>query len=161
MKHRSFFWFVLPSSLAMLLFIFLPIVSIVVQSFFVAHEQVIVEVESCGPFGCSKTTRVDQAATEALRAEQPLGRFAGLSTYLDRGHLATGEVAALWASSDGMGEFLGRMLNLPFYKSIFFTLAYTFVVTPLTIVFGFVIAVAVNSAAKAIRGPLTTFIALI
>ena len=60
-----------------------------------------------------------------------------------------------------MGEFLGRMLNLPFYKSIFFTLAYTFVVTPLTIVFGFIIAVAVNSAAKAIRGPLTTFIALI
>ncbi len=41
-------------------------------------------------------------------------------------------------------------MNLPFYKAMAFTLTYTFIVTPLTIIFGFIIAVAVNSAAKRI-----------
>ena len=50
MKHKAFFWFVLPSSLAMLLFIFFPLISIVLQSVHAEHEQVIVEVENCGPF---------------------------------------------------------------------------------------------------------------
>ncbi len=154
MKHRSFFWFVLPSSIAMLLFIFFPIISIVLQSVFVDHEQVIVEVENCGPFGCQKTTSIDQEATAALREDQPLGRFAGLETYLDRGHLAVNEVGALWQNSESFGAFMNRLLNLPFYKAIMFTLTYTFIVTPLTIVLGFIIAVAVNSAAKSIRGPL-------
>jgi hypothetical protein len=51
MKHKTFFWFVLPSSLAMLLFIFFPLISIIVQSVYVDHDQVIVTGESCGPFG--------------------------------------------------------------------------------------------------------------
>jgi len=157
MKHKPFFWFVLPSSIAMLLFIFLPIVSVVVQSLFVEHEQVIIESENCGPFGCTKATSVDQEATAALRAERPLGQFAGLKTYLDRGHLATSEVAALWRSTDSVGEFMGRMFNLPLYKALFFTLTYTAIVTPLTIILGFMIAVAVNAAAKIIKGPLIFF----
>ena len=154
MRHSAFFWFVLPSSIAMVLFIFFPIVSIVLQSMFAEHEQVIVEVKNCGPFGCDTTTSIDQAATAALRENQPLGRFAGLEIYLDRGHLAFSEVAGLWRGSDGMGTFLGRLLNLPFYNALLFTLTYTFIVTPLTIILGFFIAVAVNSAAKIIRGPL-------
>jgi multiple sugar transport system permease protein len=50
MKHKSFFWFVLPSALAMLLFIFFPIVSVLVQSVYVDHEQVIKTVETCDLF---------------------------------------------------------------------------------------------------------------
>ena len=57
-----------------------------------------------------------------------------------------------------LARFRGRRcLNLPFYKAITFTLVFTFVVTPLVIVLGFVVAVAVNSAVKAIRGPLIFF----
>ncbi len=157
MKHSAFFWFVLPSATAMLLFIFFPIVSIIVQSLYVEHAQVIIETENCGPFGCTPTTMVDQEATEALRREQPLGRFAGFTTYLDRGHLAVNEVAAAWDASSGWRDFGGRMLNLPFYKAMAFTLTYTFIVTPLTIILGFMIAVAVNGAVRAIRGPLIFF----
>ncbi len=54
MKHSAFFWFVLPSAIAMLLFIFFPIVSVVIQSLHTAHEQVIIEVENCGPFGAPR-----------------------------------------------------------------------------------------------------------
>ena len=157
MKHSAFFWFVLPSAVAMLLFIFFPIVSVVVQSLHAAHEQVIIEVENCGPFGCTKATAIDQEATAALREEQPLGRFAGLEIYKDRNHLATAQIGPLWEQSTSIGDFIGKLMNLPFYKALGFTLTFTFVVTPLTIIFGFIIAVAVNSAARAIRGPLIFF----
>ena len=157
MKHRAFFWFVLPSALAMLLFIFMPIVSVIVQSFHVDHEQVIISVENCGPFGCTQSTTIDQEATAALKAAKPLGQFAGFDTYLDRNHLAVSEVGATWRRTNSWREFGGEMLNLPFYKAMGFTLTYTFVVTPLVILLGFVIAIAVNSAAKAIRGPLIFF----
>ena len=157
MKHKTFFWFVLPSSLAMLLFIFFPIVSIVIQSVHVDTEQVIKEVENCGPFGCETTTSVDQEATQALKRENPLGRFAGFTTYLDRRHLAVDEVRTAWGSSQGTSDFFEQLMNLPFYKAMSFTLAYTFIVTPLVIIFGFIIAVAVNSAVKWVRGPLIFF----
>ncbi|MFK8081006.1 MAG: carbohydrate ABC transporter permease [Granulosicoccus sp.] len=157
MKHKTFFWFVLPSSLAMLLFIFFPIVSVLIQSVYVDHEQVIKEVENCGPFGCQITTAVDQEATQALQRENPLGRFAGFATYLDRGHLAVEELSAAWSNADSLGGFFNDLVNLPFYKALSFTLTYTFVVTPLVIVFGFIIAVAVNSTIKWVRGPLIFF----
>jgi len=157
MKHKTFFWFVLPSSLAMLLFIFFPIISVLVQSVHVDHEQVIKEVENCGPFGCEVITAVDQEATQALKRDNPIGRYAGFTTYLDRRHLAASEVRAIWNSADSVGSFVSQLVNLPFYKAMSFTLAYTFIVTPLVIIFGFIIAVAVNSAVKWVRGPLIFF----
>jgi multiple sugar transport system permease protein len=160
MKHRTFFWFVLPSAILMLLFIALPIVSVVTQSLYSQHEQVLVTVENCGPFGCTEATTVDQDATQALKAAQPLGKWAGLTIYKDRNHLAFAEVSQAWQTSDGLGDFFGKVLNLPFYDALAFTLTYVAVVTPLTIILGFVIAVGVNSVARALRGP-TIFFSLL
>lgn len=160
MPHRTFFWFILPSLLAMILFIALPIVSVVVQSLFVEHEQVIVVTESCGPFGCSETSTVDLEATRQLREEAPLGRFNGLGTYLNRAHLATAELAAAWATTDSWGAFLGKVMNLPFYKALAFTLTYTFVVTPLVLVLGLAIALGVNGLHHRLKGP-TIFVSLL
>jgi hypothetical protein len=47
---------------------------------------------------------VDAAATAELRAEQPLGRFNGLGTYLDRNHLAFAQVAEIWRTAEGFGD---------------------------------------------------------
>ena len=134
MKHKTFFWFILPTALAMVLFIALPIVSVVIQSIFTPHEQVLKVVESCDPFGCKETTSVDQEATQKLREAQPLGKFSGLAIYLDRGHLAVNEVKAAWQSRAGLGDFFKTINNLPFYRAMGFTLTFTFVVTPLLIV---------------------------
>jgi ABC-type sugar transport system permease subunit len=153
MPHRTFFWFVLPSALAMIIFIALPVVSVLVQSFYVEHERVLVEVENCDPFGCKKETKVDAEATQRLLAEQPLGRFNGLGTYFNRKHLATEEVAQQWQASTGLLDFGSRLLNLPFYKALLFTFAYLVVVTPCVIVLGFVIALAVNTLPTIIKGP--------
>ncbi len=160
MPHRTFFWFVLPSVLAMIVFIALPIASVFMQSLHVAHDRVMVEVENCGPFGCKKEMQVDAAATEALRRAEPLGQFAGLSIYLNRNHLATGELAQMWSGASSLGAFLSSMFALPFYKALLFTLAYTFVVTPFVIVLGFAIALAVNAVPRVLKGP-TIFFSLL
>ena len=152
MKHRTFFWFFLPTGLAMLLFIAAPIVSVVTQSMFAPHEAVLVTVENCGPFGCNKETTIDQDATRALREAQPLGRFVGLDVYFDRGHLAVAEVAEAWETSESWSRFWTQLRNLPFYRAMAFTLTFTFVVTPLLIVFGLMIALAVNSLHRRLKG---------
>jgi ABC-type sugar transport system permease subunit len=160
MKHRTFFWFILPSALAMLLFIALPIVSVLIQSVFAPHEQVIREVENCNVFGCTKVTTVDSEATAALREAEPLGRFVGGSIYADRNHLALAEIGPLWSGSTGIGDFIADLLNLPFYGALAFTLTYTALVTPLAILLGFSIAIAVNAIPKVLRGP-TIFLSLL
>lgn len=158
MPHKTFFAFILPSLIAMVLFIALPIVSVVVQSLFVEHSRVLVEVESCQPFGgCTTETRVDTAAMAELRAEQPLGRFNGLGTYFNRGHLAVDEVGAILANNSGIGDIISRIYNLPFYKALSFTLVFCFVVTPLAMMLGFCIALAVNALPRILKGPVIFF----
>ena len=72
MRHSTFFWFFLPTALAMLLFIAFPIVSVVMQSVFAPHPAVLVEVETCTPLsGCQTETTIDQEATRALREAEP------------------------------------------------------------------------------------------
>jgi ABC-type sugar transport system permease subunit len=157
MPHRTFLAFIAPSLFVMLLFIALPIVSVAYQSLFIEHEQVLIEVENCGPFGCEKEVRVDTAAMAKLREESPMGRFSWLGTYSNPSHLAFDEVAAIWRAAPSVGAALSSIVNLPLYKALTFTIAYTFIVTPFVIVLGFVIALAVNSIPSLIKGPVIFF----
>ena len=152
MKHRTFFWFVLPTLSAMILFIALPIVSVFIQSLFVQHEQVLVVSENCGPFGCKESTSVDLEATEKLREEAPMGKFNELRTYTNRSHLAFAEIGEAWANTDTFGEFWGEVGDLPFYDALTFTLAYTFIVTPLVLILGMAVAVGVNNLPRTLKG---------
>lgn len=144
----------------MILFIALPIISVAIQSLFVEHEQVMREVENCGPFKCETVLQVDTEATAILNDEAPLGRFNGLGTYANRSHLALDEVAEIWSKTESLGAFISGVYNLPFYKALFFTLTYTFVVTPFVIVLGLFIALGVNRLPAAIKGP-TIFASLL
>lgn len=157
MKHKTFFWFILPSAAAMLLFIALPIVSVLIQSVYAPHEQVIRQVESCNVFGCTTSTIVDVEATQALAEDAPMGRFVGTDIFTDRSHMATTEIGGIWATSTGIGDFLDQVLNLPFYGALAFTLTYTAFVTPLSILMGFAIALAVNAIPRLLRGPAIFF----
>ncbi len=160
MKHRTFFWFIFPSALAMILFIALPVVSVFIQSLHVEHEQVLRTVENCGPFGCEEETIVDREATRELREAQPLGRFAGFSNYTDRNHLAIEEIRSMWERSDSFADFTRRAMTLPFWRAMAFTLTFTFVVTPLVLILGLAIALGVNSLPRIYRGP-TIFVSLL
>jgi len=160
MKHRPFFWFILPTLSAMILFIALPIISVFVQSLYIEHEQVIVVSESCGPFGCNPTTSIDLEATAALREDAPLGRFNGLATYTNRSHLAFIELGEAWRTTESLGEFWDQIMNLPFYRALIFTLTYTAAVTPMVILLGLAIAVGVNNLPKFLKGP-SIFVSLL
>ena len=160
MPHRTFFVFIFPSILALVLFITLPIVSVVVQSLFVQHEAVLITVENCGPFGCEKETKVDTEAMQKLQQERPLGQFAGFSNYLNRNHLAVKEIKAIFADNSGFADIVSRIFNLPFYKALSFTLVYCFLVTPLAMALGFAIALAVNTLPSLLKGP-TIFVSIL
>lgn len=160
MPHRTFFVFIFPSILAMVLFITLPIVSVVVQSLFVQHEAVLITVENCDPFGCSSQTRVDTEAMAKLEAEQPMGQFAGFANYLNRNHLAVDEIGTILGDNQGFGDVVSRIFNLPFYKALSFTLVYCFLVTPLAMALGFAIALAVNTLPGFLKGP-TIFVSIL
>ncbi|MEM1376388.1 MAG: sugar ABC transporter permease [Pseudomonadota bacterium] len=157
MRHRTFFWFILPSAAAMLLFIALPIVSVFVQSLHAEHEQVMKEVETCSVFSCETQVTVDAEATQLLYEEQPLGQFVGFANYTNRAHLAVSEIGTLWANAPSIGEFISGLGNFPFYNALGFTLTYTFIVTPLVIALGFMIALAVNTVTERIKGPVIFF----
>lgn len=152
MKHKTFFWFFLPTGLAMLVFIAFPLVSVVMQSTFLPVEAVLIETENCGPFGCKVETAIDQEATAKAREENPLGRFSGFDVYKDRGHLAFAEVAQAWQQRESIGGFLRELGDLPFYRALAFTLTYTFVCTPALIALGFAVAVGVNSLHRRLKG---------
>ena len=161
MRHSTFFRFFAPTGLAMLLFIALPIVSVVLQSIHAPHPAVLVEVETCTPLvGCTTETSIDQDATADLRAAKPLGRFVGLEIFKDRGHLALSEVKEIWGNTSSFGEFFSRLTNLPFYRAMYFTLTFTFIVTPLVVIVGFLVALNVNALYQKLRG-LVVFLSLL
>lgn len=152
MRPRTFVAFVAPSLALMLVFIAVPLVTVLVQSFFV--KQVVytsVAVESCSPGFpdpiCTTTTRNVPAMDAAGR---PVTRtiFVGLDTY--RALLQPEAVAAALAPGGGGPAAL---LGINFYKALRFTLTFTLVTLPLVIGLGLAIALAVNSAVRAIRGP--------
>ena len=108
MKHKTFFWFILPTFLAMFFFITLPIISVSLQSFHTPHENLLITVENCDPFGCKKATTIDHDATKKLKENNPLGKYVGLDIYFDRGHLAIEQVKNLWSKTNNFFEFSKR-----------------------------------------------------
>ena len=153
MRHSTFFWFVLPTASAMVLFIAFPIISVLVQSVHAPHPAVLVEVETCTPLvGCTVETTMDQDATKAIREAEPLGRFIGLEIFFDRGHLAVKEVREIIRNSNSFNEVFSKLSNLPFYRALAFTLTFTFIVTPFVIIFGFLIAITVNAISYHLKG---------
>ena len=153
MRHSTFFWFVLPTASAMVLFIAFPIISVLLQSVHAPHPAVLVEVETCTPLvGCIVETTMDQDATKAIREAEPLGRFIGLEIFFDRGHLAVKEVGDIIKNSNSFNEVFSKLSNLPFYRALAFTLTFTFIVTPFVIIFGFLIAITVNAISSHFKG---------
>ncbi len=153
MPHRTFFAFLFPSILAMVLFITLPILSVVVQSLYHQPDAILTVVENCDPFSCTKSTKVDTAAMAAFKAEHPMGQFAGLDNYTNHNHLALADLGQIWAEGGGLGAMASKLMNLPFYRALAFTLTYCFLVTPFAMALGFCIALAVNTLNPLLKGP--------
>ena len=139
MTHRTFFWFILPSVAAMVLFILVPLMNVGVSSFFSEPAPIQVPVESCS----TNFLTGERTCQTSYKEEAQEGFvFRGLDYICGLDVLACTEIA--------QGQ---SITDLRFYRALGFTLFYTFITLPFVIVLGLAIAMGVNNIARVLRGP--------
>ncbi len=151
MKLRTFLFFVAPSLLLMSAFIAGPLFSVAWQSFHVTQPVFeTVEVEVCTPGFlqpiCKTEARTQPVLDDAGKIITET-KFVGWESYRNLLH----PEVALTALQQGQWDAL---LNLDFYKALRFTLTFTLVTLPFVLVVGLLVALAVNQATRALRGPI-------
>ncbi|WP_299599249.1 carbohydrate ABC transporter permease [uncultured Tateyamaria sp.] len=151
MKFKTFFWFVAPSVFMMLLFIAAPLVSVFIQSFQITQPVMQqIEVETCTPGFLTQTCTTEIKTVPVIDGEtgrtQTTTAWVGLQSYKN-----VLQMDKFWAAI-GSGNW-GDILQIDFWKALRFTLMYTLVTLPLVVGVGLMIALAVNNAAKVLRGP--------
>ena len=151
MKFKTFFWFVAPSVFMMLLFIAAPLVSVFIQSFQVTQPVMQrIEVETCTPGFLTQTCTTEVKTVPTI--DEVTGKtitttsWVGLQSY--RNVLQMDKV---WEAVSN-GSFRD-ILQIDFWRALRFTLMFTLLTLPLVIGVGLMIALAVNNAAKSLKGP--------
>ena len=148
MKTKDFLFFVMPSIIMMVLFIFGPLVTVFVKSFQQTQNVFeTVEQERCDPFGC-KTVSSTQPKTNAEGRAIKETKWVGWTNY--RAILDIKGVKA--AFSEG-GRGYVDFTDIAFWGALRFTLMFTLLTLPLVIGTGLILAFAVNSLVQALRGP--------
>ncbi|MGA9254635.1 MAG: sugar ABC transporter permease [Roseobacter sp.] len=151
MKFKTFAAFVGPSVFMMLLFIAAPLISVFIQSFQVTQpilEQV--EVETCTPGFLTQTCTTEIKTVPVLDENGKTiteTRWVGLQSYknvLQMDKFWEGVSSGSW----------NNIMQIDFWRALRFTLSFTLLTLPLVIGVGLAIALAVNNAARTIRGPI-------
>ena len=149
MKFRVFAAFAGPSLLLMLIFIAIPLVNVFFQSFY--NTQTLfetVEIESCTP-GFGTQNCITESATRPILGEDGKALektlFVGWESY--RNILKPDQA---WEAVKQYSW--SNLMAIDFWKALRFTLTFTLISLPLVIGLGLIIAVAVNSITKSIRG---------
>lgn len=157
MKFKTFAAFVAPSVFMMLLFIAAPLVSVFIQSFQVTQpilEQV--EVETCTPGFLTQTCTTELKTIPVLDENGKTlteTSWVGLQSYKN-----VLQMDKFW---EGVGNgSWNEIMQIDFWRALRFTLSFTLLTLPLVIGVGLAIALAVNNATRAIRGPII-FISLL
>jgi len=156
MPHRTFFWFIAPSMIAMILLIALPLVGITYQSMFREHQKPLKEVQTCTADFLTNTQKCETSVAvdfEKLKKQKGIGEFVGLKLYGGYKLFAFEAIGKEWEKRKSLSQFIGRFFNLPFYNALIFTLTYTFVATPFVILLGLIVAFSINNLTRSIRGP--------
>lgn len=158
MNNKTFYAFIGPSLVMMLLFIAAPLASVFIQSFYVTQGVFeLTEVETCTPGFLTQTCTtetVQRPVYDELGNRVRETRFVGLNTY--RTLLEPEVVKEAWSD----GRWLQPFRTIDFYRALRFTLMFTLVTLPLVIFMGLALALAVNNSLKFVRGPII-FISLL
>jgi multiple sugar transport system permease protein len=165
MPFRTFLGFILPSAVAMLLFIAIPLAGVIHLSLWNTYTKTrFVETEVRTPLGVRKDVRA-VAETDAQGRPVQVREWYGSRNFetvmgveqlgeaiaRDRSRAADGSEPGLWRRFGGLFR---DVVNIRFWGALEFTLLYTLITTPLILGFGFLIALGVNSMTKALKGPL-------
>ncbi|MCB1341036.1 MAG: sugar ABC transporter permease [Pseudooceanicola sp.] len=150
MRRRTFWTFVGPSVFLMVLFIALPLVSVLWQSFVLSIPVVeTVEVETCTPGFPSQvcvTANKSQAVLDENGKPVRITSFVGLDLYK-----SVVEPGVFWQAVTS-GDF-AALLRVDFWRALRFTLTFTFITLPFVLGIGLLIALTVNNSAARLRGP--------
>lgn len=150
MRFRTFVAFVGPSLSLMLIFIAAPLVAVMWQGFHVSETVFeTVEVERCSPGFLQPICETKVESRPLLDADGNViteTNFVGWESY--RRVL---EPERAWAAINA-GDWRG-LLTVDFWGALRFTLTFTLITLPLVVVLGMAIALAVNRAARSVRGP--------
>ena len=157
MKSKTFVAFIGPSIMMMILFIALPLAGVLKQSFYLTqsiYEQV--EVETCTPsftgqICLTEMTTLPKLDNEGNKVTKTI--FVGLKNY--QNVIEFPRVIAAYANKSW-----SQFMAIDFWKALRFTLSFTLITLPLVLLFGLLIALCINNAAKSIRGPVI-FISLL
>lgn len=150
MNAKTFAAFVGPSIFMMLVFIAYPLASVFMQSFYVTQPIYdTVSVETCTPGFPTQTCVTEDKSIPRIGEDgelETVTSFVGLQSYrnvLELERAWTALSAGSWAAFQ----------SIDFWKALRFTLTFTLITLPLVLALGLAIALVINSAAKAIRGP--------
>jgi multiple sugar transport system permease protein len=157
MKPKTFAAFVGPSIVMMVLFIALPLASVLNQSFYVTHPVYeVLEVETCTP-GFSGQVCIVETKTVPVIGEygkvETITTFVGLLNY--QNVIEFPRVITAFANQSWQ-----QFMSIDFWKALRFTLSFTLITLPLVLFFGLVIALTINNVSKSVRGPVI-FISLL
>ena len=157
MKFKTFVAFVGPSLFLMFVFIAVPLVTVLWQSFHLTQpvlQQVTEEVCTPGfPTQVCNQVTVNRPQLDEAGNVVTVTQFVGLRAYEE-----VMQPARAWAALRA-GE-LARFLSIDFWGALRFTLTFTFITLPLVIGLGLLIAITVNNVTKSLRGPVI-FISLL
>lgn len=150
MKFKTFAAFVGPSVFMMVLFIAFPLISVFSQSFYLTQPVYDrVTVETCTPGFLTQNCITEEKSVPRLGEDGKIievTTFVGLQSYrnvleLDRAWKALS--AGNWRAFQ----------SIDFWKALRFTLSFTLITLPLVVISGLGIALLINNASKAIKGP--------
>ena len=150
MKFKTFAMFVGPSVFLMLLFIAFPLVSVFLNSFQVTQPVFTTqEIETCTPGFVTQTCTTEVKTVPKIGENgkiETTTAWVGFSSYANvlGGDRLTRAVRNL---------DVGAILRIDFWKALRFTLTFTLITLPFVLALGLAIAVVVNNATRAVKGP--------
>lgn len=158
MKFKTFIWFVGPSLFLMLLFIAAPLTSVFLGSFRITQPVVQqVEIESCTAGFLAQTCTTEMRTIPVI--DEVTGDVTTTTEWVGwLSYQRVLEPARAWEAITSLDY--GALMQIDFWAALRFTVMFTLVTLPLVIGVGLAIALAVNNAAKSIRGPVI-FISLL
>ncbi|MEO0861302.1 MAG: sugar ABC transporter permease [Pseudomonadota bacterium] len=157
MKFKTFAMFVGPSIFLMLLFIAAPLITVFLNSFQVTNPVFETrEIETCTAGFLQQTCTTEVKTVPVLDDDGQVitvTEWVGLSSYAN---VLGGDRFTRAISSFDLAE----ILRIDFWKALRFTLTFTLFTLPLVLIVGLAIAVVVNNATRAVKGPVI-FISLL
>jgi multiple sugar transport system permease protein len=170
MRLKTFLAFVTPSVLAMILLIAVPLVGVMYLSVYNSYIKTeIVEITSTVPaFAGMKQTVVEKVPQPVLDADGnpvKISEYVGTQNFESvadpkgladafRKDRSTGPDGQPTTLVERLGGTYKDLIDIDFWGALEFTLLYAFITTPLVLILGFFVALAVNSIARWMRGPL-------